>query len=144
MIEPGLYIRKAFVEALTGKIKLNGNTIPVLDSFGDEYYGKDQVLITDITGINQDNKHCFQGDHTLTIDIVTSSKGSGNKYRSDLISQQIAAIIQPDRTTTGLIIDNRLQLANLRYEPGGYLEEGTKTAFIVRKIMRYRFRIIQI
>ncbi|MGN6436874.1 MAG: hypothetical protein ACTHMM_10090 [Agriterribacter sp.] len=143
MIDPGKYIRKAFFSALDGHVIYDGKVIPVFDTFSDEDEGKFQIMLTNQTGSNTSDKQHFTGDHTLVIDIVTKTKGSGNKEIADNIAEQITQIIQPTRTTTGLTIDTPFQLLNLRLQNSSYLEEGTKSHFIVRKLLTYAFRIVQ-
>lgn len=142
MTEPGKYIRKAFFQALNGQLTYDG-VVPVYDSFSDEDNGAHQVMLTNQTTSNQDDKCSFAWDCTLVIDIVTRTKGSGNKSIADNISEQITAILQPTRKTTGLSIDSTFQLLNLQLQSVRYLEDEMPSRFMVRKLLTYSFRIVQ-
>lgn len=143
MIEPAKYIRKAFFAALNNNLTYDGAILPVYDSFSDEDNGAHQVMITNMNGENQDDKVSFASDWTLVLDIVTRTDGSGNKSIADAIGEQITTILQPSRKTTGLTIDSPFQLLNLQLQSSRYLEEETDTRYLVRKLLTYRFRIVQ-
>lgn len=143
MTEPSQYIRKAFYQALKDEITYGGSIVPVYESFSDEDNGAHQVMLTNQTGSNRDDKCSFAGEHTIVIDIVTRMKGSGNSAIADNISEQITYILQPTRKTTGITIDSPFQLLNLKLESVRYLTEEMPSRFMVRKLLTYSFRIVQ-
>ena len=143
MTEPGKYARKAFFQALDGVLSYQGKAVPVYDTFSDEDNGAHQVMLTNQTSTDTSDKYSFAWDCTLVIDVVTRTKGTGNKSIADNISEQITNIIQPDRKTIGLTIDNPFQLLNLQLQSTRYLEEQTPSRYMVRKLLTYSFRIVQ-
>lgn len=143
MKDPAIYIRKAFGQGI-GEVIYGGKIIPVIDTFSDEDDGEHQIILSSLEMVNADDKSSFSGDYTFTIDIVTRTQNSGNRYIADTISGQITQKIQPSKTLSGISIAGGFQLMNLRLDTSGYLTEGTKTNFIVRKLLRYRFRIVEL
>jgi len=143
MKDPAIYIRKAFGDCIGGVV-YDGKIIPVVDTFSDEDFGKNQIMLGSLEMVNSDDKHSFNGDYTFTIDVVTRTDNSGNRFIADSIANQITEKVQPLKQIIGLAISNEFQLINLRLDSSGYLYEGTKTHFIVRKLLRYRFRIVEL
>jgi len=143
MKDPAIYIRKAFGQGI-GEVIYGGKIIPVIDTFSDEDDGEHQIILSSLEMVNADDKSSFSGDYTFTIDIVTRTQNSGNRYIADTISGQITQKIQPSKTLSGISIAGGFQLMNLRLDTSGYLTEETKINFIVRKLLRYRFRIVEL
>lgn len=143
MKSPEKYIRKAFGDAISG-VSYSGDLIPISDSFSDEVIGRNQIILSSLERFNNDDKTSFNGNYTLTIEVVTKSKNSANKLIADEISDQVTQRLQPTRKTTGIVINPAFQIVNISLDSSGYIEEETKANFIVRKLLRYRFMIVQI
>lgn len=144
MLDPDKYIRKAFGDCLAGHVIIGGKVVSVVDTFSDDFNGKHQILLGTLEGISQNDKESFNRDVTLTIDIATRTDGSASRQLADDIAEQVALLVQPDRKSTGLQIDGRFQIINLRQSSSGYLTEKNAKHFVVRKLLRYQFRIVQI
>lgn len=143
MIDPDKYIRQAFGNCLSGNVMYKGQPVEVVDSFTEEILGNVQIMITNQDGNDSSNKHAFNSNRRITIDIVTKTTGSGNKAIADGLAEQVTQLIQPSRATKGVAIDGRWQIVGLRQLSSGYIMEGERTGFIVRKILTYGFTIIQ-
>lgn len=145
MIEVAHHIRKAYVDLLDGNLTLNGDNVNIYDELADDTDEDNYVILSTQTDSDTSNKHGFESDHTITIDIVTRFQTAARKYPSEDIAGQILALVLPTPQTTGLVSPSGLQITAVRLQDTQSLSvEQIGNYKVVRKILRFTHKCVQL
>lgn len=135
-------IRTAIYSALNGNLSYNSINVPIFDEAPTQAQTAPYLILSTQTDTNTSNnaRNVHEGD--ILLDIVTIQSAFVNKEIAETISNQIQAIIQPTVTGNGLTLAGSYTLTYIRRESSNYLPMlQSDTAKILRKIIRYQFRI---
>lgn len=144
MKDVGGIIRKAIYQALAGNISYNSNIIAIFDEAATHNSEAPYILLSTQTESDAGNNARFVTEGTILLDIVTIQPSYVTKEIAENISNQISELLQPTVTTHGITLDAGFSLTRLRRESASYLPMlQTDTAKILRKVIRYSFRIQQ-
>ena len=120
---------------------LNGNVGATVYSAVPHNAAYPFVNITDITGFEDSTKDTFILRSTCGIEIVTSFKGQGSqKQMNDIAS---AVISKMRATTSGYKAITGYKIINMELDENRNITEGTDQNKIFRKLLRFRYIIVQ-
>lgn len=141
MKDIGKVIRTAIVTALDGNITYNSINVGIFDEAPTEAQTQPYIILSTQTESDASNNARFVTEGSILLDIVTIQGASVTKEIAENISDQILDILQPTVTTTGLTLQTGFSLTYFRKESATYLHATTNTSQMLRKVLRFAFRI---
>lgn len=144
MIDVKLFIRKAYLDLLTG-LTYGGNPVPVTDdakSLGDT--SNPYVLLSNQAGADASSFQTFDSMETIVLDIVYKSGARVNKAVVDAVAGQILALVLPTPGTNSLSPDssiaiNCVKLNDDRYIPFTLNNSNT----VIRRLLTFKQHVRQ-
>ena|SRR5690625_3543134 len=127
-------IRTAYFMALNGNLYLNGNMVPVLDSFAPDEMPAPYVVLSTQTVVEDSSKTCRGYNTTILLDIVTKFQHPSGRGQSEEIAQQIEDIISPDRSYDIIGYETAKDMDTDIVAKSG-------TQYVYRKLLTYRHLI---
>lgn len=133
-----LAIRKGYYNALALNVVFNTKIVEVYDSFAPSEVASYPYIIISTINTNQvDVKRCRIYDVSVLIDVVTgSTEANFGREESDLIGEQISAIINPETYIDVDLSANGFSIGNTT-ESSRYLTARNTPYFIFRKLLTF-------
>lgn len=144
MIDTKLIVRKAYFNALNGRILYNGNPITV----SDEILPKDApdmlyVIIANQSGSQENTFEGWRSVEDIDLDIVYKANTRGAKEPLDNIANQIFGILFPYRGAK-IPSDPGIQINCARLESDRYIPLSLNSNNSVnRRILTFRQHVVQ-
>lgn len=138
MKDPGKNIRKAFYDAISGL------GYSVVDELTDNESLTNYIILSTQTEDDTSTKSSFDANGTLLIDIVTKHINTVTKETAENIADAVLNALKP--TVTSKLTDsyNEFQITNLKRISANTLISPTTTGYLVRKLLRFSFRVVEI
>jgi hypothetical protein len=137
-------IRKAIYTALNGNVSYNSVNIPIFDEAPDEAQSSHYILFSSQTEDDATNNARFVTEGDILLDIVTIHPSYPTKKVVESISDTIMGILTPTVTTRGITLPSGFSLTLFRRERSYSIPMlQSSTGKVIRKILRYSFRIQQ-
>lgn len=138
MKDPGKNIRKAFYTALVGL------GYPVVDEMTDDETLTNYIILSTQTEEDVSTKNTFDTSGTILIDIVTKQNNAVTKDTADDIADLVSNAIKANTTSTLTDSYSEFQITNVKRISASTLTLPTSTGYILRKLLRFSFRIVQL
>lgn len=146
MKDAGLILRQKVYERLSGVITYNNLTISVYDSSSVPAEAeKPYILLSQFnaTELGEGSKQSYGQEVSLLIEIYTEFGNSyGGKYACDVIANQINELMRT-RQSGYLDLSPDWSVIRTLYESSNTLEELTQTGVLVRRLIRYTFKLYE-
>lgn len=127
-------IRTGYVSALKGNI-----SAPVFDAFAlpeDTTYP--YVLLSSQTEVQREVANGKVYDATVLVDIVTGSQDPIGREESEVLAEEVEAIINPDSDVDIDITQYGYRIADTNREQGFDQSARNGVFYVFRKLLRYR------
>jgi hypothetical protein len=121
--------------------QLNGNVGATVYSAVPHNASYPFVDITDTTGFEDSAKDTFILRGTCGIEIVTSFKGQGSQKQMNDIASSVISIMRA--STSGYKAITGYKIINMELDEDRNLTEGTDQNKIFRKLLRFRYIVVQ-
>ena len=138
MKDPGKNIRKAFYTALVGL------GYPVVDEMTDDESLTNYIILSTQTEEDISTKNTFDTSGTILIDIVTKQYNTNTKDTADDIADLVLDAIKPNTNSTLTDSYGEFQITNIKRISANTLTLPTQTGYLIRKLLRFSFRIVQL
>lgn len=146
MKDPVKAIKTAYQTLLTDSVTFSGSNVPVFIMEGDVAQSNYYMVLTDARMNNTPNKHMFNNEVTVTVEVCAKSKQRLTDIFNpvDVMSEQIMELVVPSITTTGLDIGADFQINGVRVDSSNYLPvEDYDSGRLTRRQLIFVHNIIE-
>jgi hypothetical protein len=141
MIDYQYHTRKGYFQKLNGAILLNGNPVPVYDTFAVNGADYPYIILSTQTAVDDSAKRCQGQEVTMLLDVVTGFTGAVQRLPLDTICNQIYQLINPVDGTNYIDVGPDLQVISTRLLSDTTMEGQNDVWKIVRRLIRFGHKI---
>lgn len=143
MVDVNTPVRKGYFQRINGAVMLNGQPVPVHDTFAPNSADYPYIILSTQTDTGGGTKQSQSHESTLLVDIVTGFTGGATRMQADLIATQVLTLINPLKTAEQIDVGPDLQIISTRLLSDNTVDAQVGTYKIIRRLLRFGHNIYE-